>query len=63
MYPTGRARSYVGLRVLTWSLTPHLPAAVSARSVGSSTLSSGYFVHFTGARDDRSGRPEAGLTS
>jgi len=40
-----------------------LPAAVSARDSGSEQLSGVVTALSTGARDDRSGRPGAGLTS
>ena len=63
-YPTGRhTLSSIGLRVLTWSFTPHLPAAVSVRHAGSTRLSGDAIAHFTGSRGGHFGHPKAGLTS
>ncbi len=53
----------IGLRVLTWSFTPHLPAAVSVGHAGSTRLSGDATTHFTGSPGDRSGHLKAGLTS
>src|ERR1019366_8683218 len=53
----------IGLRVLTWSFTPHLPTAVSVGHAGSTRLSGDATTHFTGSPEDRSGHLEAGLTS
>ncbi|MHB1209308.1 MAG: hypothetical protein ACYC1I_06325 [Acidimicrobiales bacterium] len=49
--------------MLTWSLTPHLPAAVSMRAIGSTWLSDDELAHFTGSQHHHFGTAEAGLTS